>query len=142
MYRKMELQLESVRKLKIRKHKFISQLNEIGYLINIGDIEPYVNKANELTEELIKLQHQKWDIDKKILEVDVEFSNINKFIKEENNINIIDLVVNSEIKDKNSYLEKLNDIGLVTAKEYEDIKEYLWNNVKKRKQSYNLPKWM
>ena len=138
----MELQLESVRKLKIRKHKFISQLNEIGYLINIGDIEPYVNKANELTEELIKLQHQKWDIDKKILEVDVEFSNINKFIKEENNINIIDLVVNSEIKDKNSYLEKLNDIGLVTAKEYEDIKEYLWNNVKKRKQSYNLPKWM
>jgi|TARA_B110000483_G_scaffold75337_1_gene93768 hypothetical protein len=142
MYRKMELQLESVRKLKIKKHRFISQLNEIGYLINIEDIEPYVNKANELTEELIKLQLQKWDIDKKTLEVDVEFSNINKFIKEENNISIIDLVVNSEIKDKNSYLEKLNDIGLVTAKEYEDIKEYLWNNVKKRKQSYNLPKWM
>lgn len=138
----MELQLESVRKLKIKKHRFISQLNEIGYLINIEDIEPYVNKANELTEELIKLQLQKWDIDKKTLEVDVEFSNINKFIKEENNISIIDLVVNSEIKDKNSYLEKLNDIGLVTAKEYEDIKEYLWNNVKKRKQSYNLPKWM
>jgi hypothetical protein len=142
MYRKMELQLESVRKLKIKKHRFISQLNEIGYLINIEDIEPYVNKANELTEELIKLQLQKWDIDKKTLEVDVEFSNINKFIKEENNISIINLVVNSEIKDKNSYLEKLNDIGLVTAKEYEDIKEYLWNNVKKRKQSYNLPKWM
>lgn len=138
----MELQLESVRKLKIKKHRFISQLNEIGYLINIEDIEPYVNKANELTEELIKLQLQKWDIDKKTLEVDVEFSNINKFIKEENNISIINLVVNSEIKDKNSYLEKLNDIGLVTAKEYEDIKEYLWNNVKKRKQSYNLPKWM
>jgi|SaaInl6LU_22_DNA_1037377.scaffolds.fasta_scaffold212477_2 hypothetical protein len=50
----MELQLESVRKLKIRKHRFISQLNEIGYLINIEDIEPYVNKANEIRKKIIR----------------------------------------------------------------------------------------
>jgi len=138
----MEIQLESVRKLKMRKHNFLKQLNDISYLLNINDTEVYNNIANELTDKLINLQQQKFDIEKKILEVDVEFSNINKHIKEENNIDVFDLVVNSKIKDKNSYLEKLNQIGMVTVKEYENIKQFLWDENKRRKQSYQLPKWM
>lgn len=138
----MEIQLESVRKLKMRKHNFLKQLNDISYLLNIENTEVYINKANELTDKLINLQQQKFDIEKKILEVDVEFSNINKYIKDENNIDVFDLVVNSEIKDKNSYLEKLNESGVVTVKEYENIKQFLWDENKRRKQSYQLPKWM
>lgn len=139
---KMEIQLESVRKLKMRKHNFLKQLNDISYLLNIENTEVYINKANELTDKLINLQQQKFDIERKILEVDVEFSNINKYIKDENNIDVFDLVVNSKIKDKNSYLEKLNQIGMVPVKEYENIKQFLWDENKRRKQSYQLPKWM
>lgn len=138
----MEIQLESVRKLKMRKHNFLKQLNDISYLLNIENTEVYINKANELTDKLINLQQQKFDIERKILEVDVEFSNINKYIKDENNIDVFDLVVNSKIKDKNSYLEKLNQIGMVPVKEYENIKQFLWDENKRRKQSYQLPKWM
>ena len=138
----MEIQLESVRKLKMRKHNFLKQLNDISYLLNIDNTEVYINKANELTDKLINLQQQKFDIERKILEVDVEFSNINKFMKEENNIDVFDLVVNSKIKDKHSYLEKLNESGVVSVKEYENIKQFLWDEKKRKKQSYQLPKWM
>ena len=138
----MEIQLESVRKLKMRKHNFLKQLNDISYLLNIDNTEVYINKANELTDKLINLQQQKFDIEKKILEVDVEFSNINKYIKDENNIDVFDLVVNSKIKDKHSYLEKLNESGVVSVKEYENIKQFLWDEKKRKKQSYQLPKWM
>ena len=138
----MEIQLESVRKLKMRKHNFLKQLNDISYLLNIDNTEVYINKANELTDKLINLQQQKFDIERKILEVDVEFSNINKFMREENNIDVFDLVVNSSIKDKNRYLDKLNEIGLVSVKEYENIKDFIWNENKRKKQSYQLPKWM
>ena len=142
MYTKMERQLESVRKLKMRKHNFLKQLNEMSYLLNIEDTDVYVDKVNEITERLINLFQQKSDIERKILEVDIEFSNINNFIKEENNIDAFDLVVNSSIKDKNRYLDKLNEIGLVSVKEYENIKDFIWNENKRKKQSYQLPKWM
>lgn len=142
MYTKMERQLESVRKLKIRKHNFLKQLNEMSYLLNIEDTDVYVDKVNEITERLINLFQQKSDIERKILEVDIEFSNINNFIKEENNIDVFDLAVNSSIKDKNRYLDKLNEIGLVSVKEYENIKDFIWNENKRKKQSYQLPKWM
>lgn len=142
MYTKMERQLESVRKLKMRKHNFLKQLNEMSYLLNIKDTDVYVDKVNEITERLINLFQQKSDIERKILEVDIEFSNINNFIKEENNIDVFDLVVNSSIKDKNRYLDKLNEIGLVSVKEYENIKDFIWNENKRKKQSYQLPKWM
>lgn len=142
MYTKMERQLESVRKLKMRKHNFLKQLNEMSYLLNIEDTDVYVDKVNEITERLINLFQQKSDIERKILEVDIEFSNINNFIKEENNIDVFDLVVNSSIKDKNRYLDKLNEIGLVSVKEYENIKDFIWNENKRKKQSYQLPKWM
>ena len=138
----MEIQLESVRKLKMRKHNFLKQLNDISYLLNIDNTEVYINKANELTDKLINLQQQKFDIERKILEVDVEFSNINKFMREENNIDVFDLVVNNKIKDKHSYLEKLNESGVVSVKEYENIKQFLWDEKKRKKQSYQLPKWM
>ena len=138
----MEIQLESVRKLKMRKHNFLKQLNDISYLLNIDNTEVYINKANELTDKLINLQQQKFDIEKKILEVDVEFSNINKYIKDENNIDVFDLVVNSKIKDKHSYLEKLNESGVVSVKEYENIKQFLWDEKKRKKPLYQLPKWM
>ena len=136
----MVTQLESVRKLKMRKHNFFKKLNEISYLLNIEDTDVYVDKVNEITERMTNLFQQKSDIERKILEVDVEFSNINNFIKEENNIDVFDLVVNSEIKDKNKYLDKLNEIGFVSIKEYENIKDFLWN--KRKKKSYQLPKWM
>lgn len=142
MYTKMERQLESVRKLKMRKHNFLKQLNDMSYLLNIEDTDVYVDKVNEITERLINLFQQKSDIERKILEVDIEFSNINNFIKEENNIDVFDLVVNSSIKDKNRYLDKLNEIGLVSVKEYENIKDFIWNENKRKKQSYQLPKWM
>lgn len=142
MYTMMDRQLESVRKLKMRKHNFLKQLNDISYLINIRETDTYVDKVNEITDRLIKLHIEKSDIEKRILEVDVEFSNINNFIKEENNIDIFDLVINSEVKDKYSYLEKLNEVGLVSVKEYETIKEFLWNDSKRKTQSYQLPKWM
>lgn len=138
----MERQLESVRKLKMRKHNFLKQLNEMSYLLNIEDTDVYVDKVNDITERLINLFQQKSDIERKILEVDIEFSNINNFIKEENNIDVFDLVVNSSIKDKNRYLDKLNEIGLVSVKEYENIKDFIWNENKRKKQSYQLPKWM
>lgn len=138
----MERQLESVRKLKMRKHNFLKQLNDMSYLLNIEDTDVYVDKVNEITERLINLFQQKSDIERKILEVDIEFSNINNFIKEENNIDVFDLVVNSSIKDKNRYLDKLNEIGLVSVKEYENIKDFIWNENKRKKQSYQLPKWM
>ena len=134
MYTKMERQLESVRKLKMRKHNFLKQLNEISYLINIRETDVFVDKVNDITDKLINLHYQKSDLDKKILEVDMEFSNINNFIKEENNIDIFDLVINSDTKDKSSYLEKLNEVGLVSVKEYETIKEFLWNEDKRRRQ--------
>ena len=142
MYTKMETQLESVRKLKVRKHKFLEQLNDISYLLNIKDTDIYVDKVNDITDRLIKLHQQKFELDKKILDVDIEFSNINHFIKEENNIDIFDLVVNSEVREKYKYLDKLNEVGLVSVKEYEDIKGYLWNENKRKSQSYNLPQWM
>ena len=138
----MERQLESVRKLKMRKHNFLKQLNDISYLLNIDNTDVYVDKVEEITNRLIELYNQKSDIDRKILEVDVEFSNINNHIKSENNIDVFDLVVNSKIKDKNSYLEKLNSVGIVSMVEYERIKEFLWNESKRKKQSYQLPKWM
>lgn len=138
----MERQLESVRKLKMRKHNFLKQLNDISYLLNIDNTDVYVDKVEEITNRLIELYNQKSDIDRKILEVDVEFSNINNHIKSENNIDVFDLVVNSKIKDKNSYLEKLNSVGIVSMVEYERIKEFLWNENKRKKQSYQLPKWM
>ena len=142
MYTKMETQLESVRKLKVRKHKFLEQLNDISYLLNIKDTDIYVDKVNVITDRLIKLHQQKFELDKKILDVDIEFSNINHFIKEENNIDIFDLVVNSEVREKYKYLDKLNEVGLVSVKEYEDIKGYLWNENKRKSQSYKLPQWM
>ena len=77
----MDRQLESVRKLKVRKHNFLKQLNDISYLINIEDTDVYVNKISEITDRLIQLHNQKSDIESKILEVDIEFSNINNFIK-------------------------------------------------------------
>ena len=135
-------QLESVRKLKMRKHNLLRQLSDISYLINIENTDVYVNKISEITDRLIQLHNQKSDIEGKILEVDIEFSNINNFIKEENNINIFDMVVNSKIKDKYSYLEKLNEVGLVSMNEYETVKEFLWNEDKRKRQSYQLPKWM
>lgn len=138
----METQLESVRKLKVRKHKFLEQLNDISYLLNIKDTDIYVDKVNDITDRLIKLHQQKFELDKKILDVDIEFSNINHFIKEENNIDIFDLVVNSEVREKYKYLDKLNEVGLVSVKEYEDIKGYLWNENKRKSQSYKLPQWM
>ena len=138
----MKRQLESVRHLKMRKHNFLKQLNEISYLINIRETDVFVDKVNDITDKLINLHYQKSDLEKKILEVDMEFSNINNFIKEENNIDIFDLVINSDAKDKSSYLEKLNEVGLVSVKEYETIKEFLWNEDKRRRQSYQLPKWI
>jgi len=134
MYRKMKRQLESVRHLKMRKHNFLKQLNEISYLINIRETDVFVDKVNDITDKLINLHYEKSDLEKKILEVDMEFSNINNFIKEENNIDIFDLVINSDAKDKSSYLEKLNEVGLVSVKEYETIKEFLWNEDKRRRQ--------
>jgi len=142
MYREMKRQLESVRHLKMRKHNFLKQLNEISYLINIRETDVFVDKVNDITDKLINLHYEKSDLEKKILEVDMEFSNINNFIKEENNIDIFDLVINSDAKDKSSYLEKLNEVGLVSVKEYETIKEFLWNEDKRRRQSYQLPKWI
>ena len=124
MYTKMETQLESVRKLKVRKHKFLEQLNDISYLLNIKDTDIYVDKVNDITDRLIKLHQQKFELDKKILDVDIEFSNINHFIKEENNIDIFDLVVNSEVREKYKYLDKLNEVGLVSVKEYEESEDY------------------
>ena len=138
----MDRQLESVRKLKMRKHNFLKQLNDISYLINIEDTDVYVNKISEITDRLIQLHNQKFDIEGKILEVDIEFSNINNFIKEQNNIDIFDMVVNSKVKDKYSYLEKLNEVGLVSVNEYETVKEFLWNEGKRKRESYQLPKWM
>lgn len=138
----MDRQLESVRKLKVRKHNFLKQLNDISYLINIEDTDVYVNKISEITDRLIQLHNQKSDIEGKILEVDIEFSNINNFIKEQNNIDIFDMVVNSKVKDKYSYLEKLNEVGLVSVNEYETVKEFLWNEGKRKRESYQLPKWM
>ena len=138
----MDRQLESVRKLKVRKHNFLKQLNDISYLINIEDTDVYVNKISEITDRLIQLHNQKSDIESKILEVDIEFSNINNFIKEQNNIDIFDMVVNSKVKDKYSYLEKLNEVGLVSVNEYETVKEFLWNEGKRKRESYQLPKWM
>ena len=138
----MDRQLESVRKLKVRKHNFLKQLNDISYLINIEDTDVYVNKISEITDRLIQLHNQKSDIEGKILEVDIEFSNINNFIKEQNNIDIFDMVVNSKVKDKYSYLEKLNEVGLVSVIEYETVKEFLWNEGKRKRESYQLPKWM
>ena len=138
----MKRQLESVRHLKMRKHNFLKQLNEIIYLINIRETDVFVDKVNDITDKLINLHYEKSDLEKKILEVDMEFSNINNFIKEENNIDIFDLVINSDAKDKSSYLEKLNEVGLVSVKEYETIKEFLWNEDKRRRQSYQLPKWI
>ena len=138
----MDRQLESVRKLKMRKHNFLKQLNDISYLINIEDTDVYVNKISEITDRLIQLHNQKSDIEGKILEVDIEFSNINNFIKEQNNIDIFDMVVNSKVKDKYSYLEKLNEVGLVSVIEYETVKEFLWNEGKRKRESYQLPKWM
>lgn len=138
----MKRQLESVRHLKMRKHNFLKQLNEISYLINIRETDVFVDKVNDITDKLINLHYEKSDLEKKILEVDMEFSNINNFIKEENNIDIFDLVINSDAKDKSSYLEKLNEVGLVSVKEYETIKEFLWNEDKRRRQSYQLPKWI
>ena len=142
MYREMKRQLESVRHLKMRKHNFLKQLNEISYLINIRETDVFVDKVNDITDKLINLHYEKSDLEKKILEVDMEFSSINNFIKEENNIDIFDLVINSDAKDKSSYLEKLNEVGLVSVKEYETIKEFLWNEDKRRRQSYQLPKWI
>jgi hypothetical protein len=142
MYREMKRQLESVRHLKMRKHNFLKQLNEISYLINIRETDVFVDKVNDITDKLINQHYEKSDLEKKILEVDMEFSNINNFIKEENNIDIFDLVINSDAKDKSSYLEKLNEVGLVSVKEYETIKEFLWNEDKRRRQSYQLPKWI
>lgn len=142
MYREMKRQLESVRHLKMRKHNFLKQLNEISYLINIRETDVFVDKVNDITDKLINLHYEKSDLEKKILEVDMEFSSINNFIKEENNIDIFDLVINSDTKDKSSYLEKLNEVGLVSVKEYETIKEFLWNEDKRRRQSYQLPKWI
>lgn len=138
----MKRQLESVRHLKMRKHNFLKQLNEISYLINIRETDVFVDKVNDITDKLINLHYEKSDLEKKILEVDMEFSSINNFIKEENNIDIFDLVINSDTKDKSSYLEKLNEVGLVSVKEYETIKEFLWNEDKRRRQSYQLPKWI
>lgn len=126
----------------MRKHNFLKQLNEISYLINIRETDVFVDKVNDITDKLINLHYEKSDLEKKILEVDMEFSNINNFIKEENNIDIFDLVINSDAKDKSSYLEKLNEVGLVSVKEYETIKEFLWNEDKRRRQSYQLPKWI
>jgi len=142
MYREMKRQLESVRHLKMRKHNFLKQLNEISYLINIRETDVFVDKVNDITDKLINLHYEKSDLEKKILEVDMEFSSINNFIKEENNIDIFNLVINSDAKDKSSYLEKLNEVGLVSVKEYETIKEFLWNEDKRRRQSYQLPKWI
>lgn len=126
----------------MRKHNFLKQLNEISYLINIRETDVFVDKVNDITDKLINLHYEKSDLEKKILEVDMEFSNINNFIKEENNIDIFNLVINSDAKDKSSYLEKLNEVGLVSVKEYETIKEFLWNEDKRRRQSYQLPKWI
>ena len=40
-----EYKFESVRLAKIRQHKFLNKLNELGYLLNIDSIESYVTKA-------------------------------------------------------------------------------------------------
>ena len=52
------------------------------------------------------------------------------------------MVVNSKVKDKYSYLEKLNEVGLVSVNEYDTVKEFLWNEGKRKRESYQLPKWM
>ena len=139
-----EYKFESVRLAKIRQHKFLNKLNELGYLLNIDSIESYVSKSKELTDEFIKLQHKKYELEKKILEVDVEYSNILNHLKEENKIDINKLIFDSSIKDKTQYLEKLNDLGLVSIDEYESVKTQIWNEKRQKKQQleYQLPKWM
>tara|TARA_B100000085_G_scaffold248911_1_gene244273 strand:+ start:90 stop:518 length:429 start_codon:yes stop_codon:yes gene_type:complete len=139
-----EYKFESVRIAKIRQHKFLNKLNELGYLLNIDSIESYVSKSKELTDEFIKLQHKKYELEKKILEVDVEYSNILNHLKEENKIDINKLIFDSSIKDKTQYLEKLNDLGLVSIDEYESVKTQIWNEKRQKKQQleYQLPKWM
>ena len=39
-----EYKFELVRLAKIRQHKFLNKLNELGYLLNIDSIESYVTK--------------------------------------------------------------------------------------------------
>lgn len=142
MYRNMERQLESVRQCRIRKHNFLNNLSEVCKLLNIKETETYVDKVNDITERLIELHQQRFELDKKIMEVDMEFSNINSFIKSENGINTFELVVNSNYKNKDAYLERLSNLGFIPMKEYEEIKEYLWIEKKKNRQSYQLPQWM
>ena len=89
-----------------------------------------------------KCMQNRVELDKKIMEVDMEFSNINSFIKSENGINTFELVVNSNYKNKDAYLERLSNLGFIPLKEYEEIKEYLWIEKKKNRQSYQLPQWM
>ena len=139
-----EYKFESVRRAKIRQQKFLNKLNELGYLLNIDSIDSYVNKSKELTDEFIELQHKKYELDKKILEVDVEYSNIITHLKEENKVDIGKLIFDNSIKDKHQYLEKLNELGLVNIEEYEGIKTQIWNDNRQRKHrlEYKLPKWM
>ena len=139
-----EYKFESVRLAKIRQHKFLNKLNELGYLLNIDSMESYVTKSKELTDEFIELQHKKYELDKKILDVDVEYSNILNHLKEENKVDINKLIFDSSVKDKTQYLEKLNDLGLVSIDEYESVKTQIWNEKRQRKQQleYQLPKWM
>lgn len=139
-----EYKFESVRRAKIRQQKFLNKLNELGYLLNIDSIDSYVNKSKELTDEFIELQHKKYELDKKILEVDVEYSNIITHLKEENKVDIGKLIFDNSIKDKHQYLEKLNELGLVNIEEYEGIKTQIWNDKRQRKHQleYKLPKWM
>ena len=127
MYRKDFNVLELKRKLNLNKKKFVKDLNDIFYVLNIDSKNNYLSEFEGLMDNMINCGIQLEKVREEMENLDKEFEGLKKSIVFKENIDLREKLMGFGNR-KNEILDGLYNSGFIGNEEWEQLKEYFWNN--------------
>lgn len=127
MYRKDFNVLELKRKLNLNKKKFVKDLNDIFYVLNIDSKNNYLSEFEGLMDNMINCGIQLEKVREEMENLDKEFEGLKKSIVFKENIDLREKLMGFGNR-KNEILDGLYNSGFIGNEEWEKLKEYFWNN--------------
>ena len=119
--------LELRRKLSNNKKRFVKQLNDIFYVLNISSKNDYVNEFDKMMDMMIEYGMQMEELNEKMGNLDKEFDKLKLSIVLKENIDLKERLMGFGNR-KGEILDGLFNSGFITNEDWEYLKDYFWNN--------------
>ena len=123
---------ELKRSMNLNKKKFIRNLHDIFFILNIqGNKDKYMEQYESMCDKMIELGIKRQRIDDLMEELNVEFDILKSGMIEREKVDLKSTLTNLGTR-KDSVIEGLYRGGFIDSEVAEDLKGYFWDNRKRR----------